>query len=50
MRRVLELLTAYPDRAALMREYPSLEPEDLNQALHAEAKVDDHSLGIDRVR
>ena len=50
VRRVLELLTAYPDRAALMREYPSLEPEDLNQALHAEATVDDHSLGIDRVR
>jgi uncharacterized protein (DUF433 family) len=50
VRRVLELLAAYPDRAALMADYPFLEPEDFNQALrYAAASVDDDSLGIDRV-
>ncbi len=33
VRRVLELLATYPDRAALFSEYPFLEPEDLQQAL-----------------
>ena len=33
VRRVLELLATYPDRAALFAEYPYLEPEDLQQAL-----------------
>jgi uncharacterized protein (DUF433 family) len=33
VRRVLELLAAYRDRAELLREYPYLEDEDLNQAL-----------------
>jgi uncharacterized protein (DUF433 family) len=50
VRRVLELLASYPDRAALIGDYPFLEPEDLNQALRfAAASVDDESLGIDRV-
>lgn len=50
VRRVLELLASYPDRAALLSEYPFLESEDLNQALrYAAAIVDDESLGIDRV-
>ena len=50
VRRVLELLAAHPDRAALIAEYPFLEPEDLSQALHyAAASVDDESLRIDRV-
>jgi len=50
VRRVLELLASYPDRAALLSEYPFLESEDLNQALrYAAATVDDDSLGIDRV-
>jgi uncharacterized protein (DUF433 family) len=50
VRRVLELLAFYPDRSALLSEYPFLEPEDLNQALrYAAATVDDESLGIDRV-
>ena len=50
VRRVLELLASYPDRAALIADYPFLEPEDLNQALHyAAASVDDESLGLDRV-
>lgn len=40
--RVLELLATYPDRADLLREYPYLEDEDLNQALRfAAATVDD---------
>jgi uncharacterized protein (DUF433 family) len=50
VRRVLELLVTYPDRDALIAEYPFLEPEDLNQALrYAAAAVDDESLSIDRV-
>ena len=50
VRRVLELLASYPDRAALIADYPFLEPEDLNQALrYAAASVDDESLGLDRV-
>ena len=50
VRRVLELLATYPDRATLFAEYPFLEPEDLQQALrYAAATLDDESLGIDRV-
>jgi uncharacterized protein (DUF433 family) len=50
VRRVLELLAIYPDRAALLAEYPSLEPEDLQQALrYAAATVDDERLSVDRV-
>jgi len=50
VRRVLELLASYSDRAALIADYPFLEPEDLNQALrYAAVAVDDESLSIDRV-
>ena len=50
VRHVLELLATYEDRAKLLAEYPFLEPEDLQQALHyAAATVDDESLSIDRV-
>jgi uncharacterized protein (DUF433 family) len=50
VRRVLELLAAHPDRAALLAEYPFLEPEDLQQALrYAAATVDDERLSVDRV-
>jgi len=50
VRRVLELLATYPDRAGLLSEYPFLEPEDLQQALHyAAATVDDEQLTINRV-
>jgi len=50
VRRVLELLATYPDRAALIAEYPFLEPEDLQQALrYAAATVDDERLSVDRV-
>jgi uncharacterized protein (DUF433 family) len=49
VRRVLELLAFYADRAALLQDYPYLEPEDLNQALrYAAATVDDESLTVDR--
>ena len=33
VRRVLEALATYPDRAELKREYPELEDEDFRQAL-----------------
>ncbi len=33
VRRVLEALALYPDRAELKREYPELEDEDIRQAL-----------------
>lgn len=33
VRRVLELLTIYPDRADLFREFPELEEEDIRQVL-----------------
>ena len=50
VRRILELLATYPDRAAILVEYPFLELEDLRQALHyAAATVDDERLSIDRV-
>ena len=42
VRRVLEAIAAYPDRAELFREYPELEEEDLLQALaFAAANLDD---------
>jgi uncharacterized protein (DUF433 family) len=45
VRRVLEALATYPDRAELKREYPELEDEDIRQALaFAAALVDDQVL------
>ena len=50
VRRVLELLATYPDRAALLADYPFLEAEDFQQALrYAAATVDDERLSIDQV-
>ena len=50
VRRVLELLATYSDRASLLAEFPYLEDEDLQQALtYAAAAVDDEFLGGDRV-
>lgn len=50
VRRVLELLASYPDRASLLAEYPDLEDADLKQALsYAAAAVDDDLLDSDRV-
>ena len=45
VRRVLEALATYPDRAELKHEYPELEDEDIRQALtYAAALVDDKVL------
>lgn len=41
VRRVLELLALYADRAELQREYPELEDEDIRQALIYAANLDD---------
>ena len=50
MRRVLELLASYEDRAALLVDYPYLEPEDLTQVLrYAATSLDDEGLGLNRV-
>ncbi len=45
VRRVLEALATFPDRADLKREYPELEDEDIRQALQfAIAYLDDKIL------
>jgi len=45
VRRVLEALATYPDRAELKRECPELEDEDVRQALaFAAAYLDDKIL------
>ena len=42
VRRVLEALATYPDRAELRREYPELEDEDIREALeYAAANLDE---------
>lgn len=47
VRRVLEALAIYPDRAELKREYQELEDEDIRQALEfAAALVDDKVLPL----
>jgi uncharacterized protein (DUF433 family) len=47
VRRVLEALAVYPDRAELKREYPELEEEDIRQALaFAAALVDGKVLPL----
>jgi uncharacterized protein (DUF433 family) len=51
VRRVLEALATYPDRAELKREYPELEDEDIRQALaFAAALVDDKVLPLPQTR
>ena len=45
VRRVLEVISLYPDRADLFREYPELEEDDLKQVLaFAAASLDDSLL------
>jgi uncharacterized protein (DUF433 family) len=47
VRRVLELLAVYPDRAELKREYPELEDEDIRQSLaYAAAHLDDKVIDL----
>lgn len=51
VRRVLEALALYPDRAELKREYPELEDEDIRQTLaFAAALVDDKVLPLPQSR
>jgi len=51
VRRVLEALAIYPDRAELKREYPELEDEDIRQALAVTgALVDDKVLPLPHAR
>lgn len=45
VRRVVELLATYPDRAELRAEFPELEDEDIHQALlFAAANLDDRVI------
>lgn len=46
VRRVLEVMAAYPDRQELFREYPSLEEEGLRQALGFAAANLDNRVDI----
>ena len=50
VRRVLEILSTYPEREEIFREYPFLEEEDIRQALgYAAAAVDDDVYDMHRV-
>lgn len=47
VRRVVELVALYPDRAQLYQEYPELEEEDIRQALnYAAATLDDRIVEL----
>ena len=47
VRRVLEAMASYPDRAELLAEYPELDDEDLRQVLaYAAASLDDKVLAL----
>jgi uncharacterized protein (DUF433 family) len=47
VKRVLELLALYSDRAELFREFPELEDEDIRQALaYAAANLDDRIVAF----
>jgi uncharacterized protein (DUF433 family) len=47
VRRVLEVLSQYPDREELRREYPELADEDIRQALaYAAANMDDKVIDL----
>jgi len=49
VRRVLDILATYDDRAELRREYPELEDEDIRQALaFAAANLDDALIELRR--
>jgi len=51
VRRVLEAVALYPDRAELRREYPELEDEDIRQALeYAAAMLEDKALPLTPTR
>jgi uncharacterized protein (DUF433 family) len=47
VKRVIELVAIYPDRAVLFREYPELEEEDIRQALtYAATYLDDQVIEL----
>ena len=47
VRRVIELLATYPDRAELHQEFPDLEDEDIRQALiFASSYLDDRIIEL----
>lgn len=47
VRRVLEALALYPNRADLIREYPELQEEDIQQALEFAARyLDDEEVQV----
>ncbi len=51
VRRVLEALATYPDRAEFTAEYPELEAEDIRQALaYAAANLDDQVLNLQQTQ
>lgn len=48
VRRVLEAVSLYPNRNELFRNYPELEPEDIQQALaFAAANLEDSGAETD---
>lgn len=47
VRRVVEVVALYPDRAELRREFPELAEEDIRQALeYAAAALDDRQFPL----
>jgi uncharacterized protein (DUF433 family) len=47
VRRVVEAVALYPDRAELKREYPELEDDDIRQALeYAASSLDDQIIHV----
>lgn len=47
VRRVVEAVALYPDRAELRREYPELEDEDVRQALaFAAARLEERTVEL----
>lgn len=48
VRRVLEAISTYPDRAELHRHYPEIEEEDIRQSLaYASAMLDWKTVDLD---
>ncbi len=48
VRRVVEAVALYPDRAELFHEFPDLEPEDIRQSLEfAASNLDDSVLVLE---
>lgn len=51
VRRVVELVALYPDRAELKHEFPELEDEDIRQALeYAAANLDDRVVALPAIQ